>query len=217
MNKAVAYHEWMGIALNNPRPNHYELLGIPLFEENLTVIANGAARRISYLQTMVAGEFAELAQEIQKEVAIAKLCLMRETSRNEYQRALMQEIANSDPVKKREILESSKSLGIELSAEVMDLFVDETRSHSIKLAKQKVWLIGSSNDCDLVVKNHFVSRKHCLLFRCYDQYELEDWGSTNGTFVNDRMLPPRVRTPISKSDIVTLGKVTLMPWPPVTD
>ena len=48
MNKTAAYHEWLGIPLKDVTPNHYELLGVPLFEANTTVISNGAARRVSF-------------------------------------------------------------------------------------------------------------------------------------------------------------------------
>ena len=99
----------------------------------------------------------------------------------------------------------------------MELLVDETRIQNLKLAEQQIWLIGSSQDCDLTIKNQYVSRKHCLLFKKAHAFELEDWASTNGTFVNGERLSPRSRTRISNSDIVTLGERTLMPWPPVAD
>ena len=217
MNKPAAYHEWLGIPLRDDRPNHYEILGIPLFETNKTVIANGAARRVSYLQTMVVGEYAELAQEIQKEVSQAKFCLMRDDTRAEYQKKLMQAIAEQSASNKNAKVESTFSIAADMHEGSMELFVDETRNQNLKLAKQKIWLIGSSADCDLIIKNQYVSRKHCLLFKYGHQFELEDWGSTNGTFVNNRMILPRVRTKISTADIVTLGKVTLMPWPPLSD
>ena len=89
MNKSAAYHEWLGIPLRDEKPNHYEILGIPFSETNNNVVSNGAARRISFLQTMVAGEFAELAQKIQKEVSQAKLCQLRQNSRDKYQAELM--------------------------------------------------------------------------------------------------------------------------------
>lgn len=215
MNKTAAYHEWLGIPLKDVTPNHYELLGVPLFEANTTVISNGAARRVSFLQTMVAGEYAELAQEIQKEVSQAKLCLMREASRLDYQNQLMETIASSDSKSKSILVDSAFSVVSEF--ESLDKMVHEIKHHNRELSQQKIWLIGSADDCDLIIKNQYVSRKHCLLFKNGDQFELEDWASTNGTCVNDAVLQPRVRTPISTDDIITLGRVTLMPWPPLSD
>jgi hypothetical protein len=217
MNKSAAYHEWLGIPLRDEKPNHYEILGIPLFETNNNVISNGAARRISFLQTMVASEYAELAQEIQKEVSQAKLCLLREKSRDEYQVELMKRFADQSGDDNMDKLESTFSVAAEFTEGSLELLVDETRIQNLKLAEQQIWLIGSSNDCDLTLKNQYVSRKHCLLFKKGRTFELEDWASTNGTFVNGNRLAPRTRTRVSNSDIVTLGERTLMPWPPLTN
>jgi hypothetical protein len=219
MNKATAYHEWLGIAPKEETPNFYEILGVPLFEPDTTVISNGAARQIAFLQSMIAGQFAELAQEIQKEVAQAKLCLMVEKTRLEYQHSMAHKIAEEASDGGVRSVESTFSVAAtELTGFTdasLELFVDETQSRNRELSQQSVWLIGSSPDCDLIIKNQFISRKHCLLFRHGDEYEIEDWGSTNGTVVNDVVLTPRVRTDISQSDIITLGKCTLMPWPPI--
>lgn len=215
MDKLIAYHEWLGIPLKNDAPNHYELLGIPIFECNPNVISNGAARCISFLQSMVASEFAELAQEIQKEVAQAKLCLMREASRNEYQHKLMQILSSYDKEKMQQAAESTFTPSVNLENASFDEFLNESRNFQRRLSLQSIWLIGSAPDCDLVIKNQFISRKHCLLFRYENRYEVEDWGSTNGTYVNNVMLTPRARKTITTADVVTLGKVTLMPWPPV--
>lgn len=217
MDKSTAYHEWMGIPKKDEPPNLYELLGIPLFETNLVVISNGAARRNIYLQTMFASEYAEMAQEIQKEVTRAKISLMNEKSRLEYENALKRQLEVLDIASKQSVASSLFSLSVDISGSALDAFVDETRNLNEKLAKQAVWLIGSGSDCDIVVKNKFVSRKHCFLFRRNRMFELEDWNSTNGTFVNEQRIPPRTRTPIKSTDVVTLGKVTQMPWPPIHD
>jgi hypothetical protein len=215
MDKLTAYHEWLGIPQKSDAPNYYELLGIPLFECNSNVISNGAARCISFLQSMVASEYAELAQEIQKEVAQAKICLMREVSRNEYQNRLMQRLASYDAEHMQRAAESTFTPSVNLDHVSFDQFLNDTRNFHRRLSLQNIWLIGSAPECDLIIKNQFISRKHCLLFRYENRYEVEDWASTNGTYVNNEMLTPRVRKQISTTDVVTLGKVTLMPWPPV--
>lgn len=217
MDKTAAYYEWLGIPAREDPPNYYEILGIPLFETNRNVISNGAQRHISFLDTMKASEYAELAQVIQKEVSQAKLCLMRDETRQKYQQELMIKLAERSAAEKMAKLESTFSVAADFDEGSIDMFIGETQRQNIELAKQKIWLIGSSAECDLIIKNQYVSRKHCLLFKKGDQFELEDWASTNGTFVNNKMLMPRTRTSILKTDIVTLGKCTLMPWPPLSD
>lgn len=80
-------------------------------------------------------------------------------------------------------------------------------------ASDASWTVGSSPDCDLVVKQPVVSGTHCRLSLQGEEYVLEDLGSTNGTFVNGYRLDPHSPVYISGSDRVTLGQNLLMPWP----
>ena len=73
------------------------------------------------------------------------------------------------------------------------------------------WTIGSAADSDLVVNVPSVSGRHCRLSLLDDGYTLEDLGSTNGTYVNGIKLTQRQK--ISRSDTITLGLTTPMPWP----
>jgi ABC transport system ATP-binding/permease protein len=76
-----------------------------------------------------------------------------------------------------------------------------------------IWTVGSSPDCDLVVAQSFVSKRHCRLSLHGDQYVLEDLGSTNGTYVNGHRLDPSVPVYVSSADQITLGLTHPMPWP----
>ncbi len=75
----------------------------------------------------------------------------------------------------------------------------------------KSWTIGAKPDCDLVVNEAKVSGQHCRLSWDGHGFVLEDLGSTNGTYVNGVRVAGKVR--ITRSDSVTLGHVTPMPWP----
>lgn len=73
------------------------------------------------------------------------------------------------------------------------------------------WLIGSAEDCDLVVQHPNVSAHHCRLTRTAVGWSLEDLRSSNGTFVNRvRVVDPLA---VSQQDRITLGQSVEMPWP----
>jgi len=49
-------------------------------------------------------------------------------------------------------------------------------------------LIGREVPADLVIENHFVSRRHALISPGPDGYSISDAGSKNGTTVNDTLI-----------------------------
>ncbi|MCC9606116.1 FHA domain-containing protein [Blastopirellula sp. JC732] len=77
------------------------------------------------------------------------------------------------------------------------------------------WIIGASSDCDLVVDQQTVSGRHCALERVGGQWFVEDLSSTNGVYVNGERISER--RPITRNDLVTLGKNVTLPWPEVGD
>ena len=49
--------------------------------------------------------------------------------------------------------------------------------------------IGRSSDNDVVVDNKLASRHHAVIQKIKDAYFIIDAGSTNGTFVNNTIIP----------------------------
>ena len=64
-------------------------------------------------------------------------------------------------------------------------------------------IIGRSNDCDIVVNDSAVSRKHLRVIKFKGGYYAEDLGSTNGSYLNQHLLKSRTR--INSSDILYVG------------
>lgn len=229
MDKDTAYHEWLGIPKSKHPPNHYVLLSIPEFERSKTVIENAAARNIFFLQRFFSSPFAELAQQIQKEVAEAKKFLCDPDRKEEYDIELATMINLVESKTSTDIasqpgkssVKSSFATVLATTANTTEVksirdIIDDGIQSSIMLAEKKNWLIGwDPGKCDIIVDNKFVSAKHCILF-CEDgEFEIEDLNSTNGTFVNGEKLSPRRRYPVRQKDDITLGRKTIMPWPPI--
>jgi hypothetical protein len=71
---------------------------------------------------------------------------------------------------------------------------------------QKVYSIGRSPSCDIIVTHdEFISRRHALL-RCDEskQWSIVDLGSSRGTFVND--IEIRDTNPLTDGDEILVGK-----------
>ncbi|MFV0405313.1 MAG: FHA domain-containing protein [Propioniciclava sp.] len=68
--------------------------------------------------------------------------------------------------------------------------------------------IGRASDCQLILDDDYVSTHHARITRSPHGYQVEDLGSTNGTFLNnERLSQPRPYTP---SDTVRIGQTQLV-------
>ena len=67
-------------------------------------------------------------------------------------------------------------------------------------------IIGKASDADFILTDVLVSRKHARLIKSDSQFILEDLGSTNGTYLNGKL----IRTaPVREGDVITLGNTDL--------
>jgi pSer/pThr/pTyr-binding forkhead associated (FHA) protein len=63
-------------------------------------------------------------------------------------------------------------------------------------------VVGRSPTAQVILRDHGVSRAHCQIRACQHYCEVDDLGSTNGTFVNDQRITEGV---VRAGDIVALG------------
>jgi two-component system, cell cycle response regulator len=66
--------------------------------------------------------------------------------------------------------------------------------------------VGRAQDCDIVIADSSISRKHLKVEKTQDGFLLKDLGSTNGIWVNDLRCQEH---PLADGDKVQLGKVVL--------
>jgi pSer/pThr/pTyr-binding forkhead associated (FHA) protein len=68
-------------------------------------------------------------------------------------------------------------------------------------------LIGRSSDCQLLLEDDYVSTRHARITATPTGYQVEDLGSTNGTFLNNQRIG--APTPFREGDTLRIGR-TLM-------
>jgi DNA-directed RNA polymerase subunit RPC12/RpoP len=82
------YHKWLGIRDAERPPNHYRLLGLELFENDLDVIDDAAQRQMAHVRNYQLGPNSKLSQRILNELAKARICLLDPDKKTEYDRQL---------------------------------------------------------------------------------------------------------------------------------
>ncbi len=75
------------------------------------------------------------------------------------------------------------------------------------LLSEERTLIGRSPECEVFLDDVTVSRRHSAIGRNGDDFEIEDLGSLNGTFVNRRRIESK--TQLEDDDELQIGKYRL--------
>jgi hypothetical protein len=91
------YHVWLSIQPEEQPPNHYRLLGLPLFETNADVIDSAADRQMAHLRTFQSGKHGDLTQRLLNEVAAARVCLLDAKKRAAYDQQLRVKLPAATP------------------------------------------------------------------------------------------------------------------------
>ena len=71
---------------------------------------------------------------------------------------------------------------------------------------KEVVSIGRNASNDIHIDNLSVSKNHAKISRNKDAYQVEDLKSTNGTYLNEKMVS---KAELKHNDVITVGKHTL--------
>ncbi|MGC3995330.1 MAG: FHA domain-containing protein [Propionicimonas sp.] len=87
------------------------------------------------------------------------------------------------------------------------LTVTHGKQAGLQLPLGEAVLIGRASDCQLILDDDYVSTRHARISRTPAGFQVEDLGSTNGTFVNNQRIS--APTPFGVDDTLRIGR-TLM-------
>jgi len=89
-------HKWLGIPPEEQPPNHYRLLGLCVFEDDLDVIDAAADKHLAFLHNLANGEYGEEAEDLSNKISSARLLLLNSKRKGQYDERLRAEIAKGD-------------------------------------------------------------------------------------------------------------------------
>ncbi len=69
--------------------------------------------------------------------------------------------------------------------------------------------IGRDRENAITLDDTLVSRRHALIQKIGSDYFIEDLGSTNGTYVNKKRLPPEKYVRLKPTDTILIGRTEL--------
>ncbi|MDO5576529.1 MAG: hypothetical protein Q4F84_05570, partial [Fibrobacter sp.] len=82
------YRKWFGIPESECPPNYYRLLGIEKFEADKDVISMAADARMMLLRSLAGGQLAATSQQLLNEVSHARMLLLNEQTKFQYDQTL---------------------------------------------------------------------------------------------------------------------------------
>lgn len=88
--------QWLAIPPDEQPPDHYRLLGLPLFESDRHVIAEAAQKRKALVQSHRSGPHAQLARKLESQLAKATACLLNPYRKQLYDQHLRSSLAKRD-------------------------------------------------------------------------------------------------------------------------
>ena len=94
------YRIWLSIPPSEQPANYYRLLGLPLFESDPDVISGAADRQMTHVRTFQTGKYSELSQKILNELSAARITLLDQNRKSQYDaelRATMESSENPAP------------------------------------------------------------------------------------------------------------------------
>lgn len=183
MPLTAAIREMLGIDEQQQPANYYHLLGISPDETSRDVIEDAAFRQAMRVEAFQATPWEWAVAPLLELLEKAKACLV-------------------DPVE-RQAYDQSRS-GAAVAAGGVPAVEAPLPSERLE------WTLGASRDCDIIIDDPYVSRRHCRIVQEEGKYWIEDLDSCNGTFVDGERVVRRKE--LSLNDSIGLGKTLRIAW-----
>jgi len=150
------YRKWLGILPKDQPPNHYRLLGVEVFEDDLDVIEGAADRQMGFVRQYQSGEHAAAAAKILNELAIARLCLLKPASKAAYDAKLRHILAAPEAKTAPE----AAQLPFSVDEPATGLIMDSSASRYVAARRGGRWKVPVFGLVAVAIVSVFLLRNH---------------------------------------------------------
>jgi len=105
------YWKWLGIPPDRQPADHYALLGISRFETDEDVIENAAVRQMNHVRSFQGGQHVALSQQLLNELSTARLCLLNDEQKRDYDQQLQAQHAGEPDQKDQPVASRAAPAG----------------------------------------------------------------------------------------------------------
>jgi pSer/pThr/pTyr-binding forkhead associated (FHA) protein len=70
--------------------------------------------------------------------------------------------------------------------------------------------IGRDKSNNIQINDNLTSRQHAVIQKIKDAYFIKDLHSTNGTFVNDKIVPEGKYIKLHRNDVIKIGRTEII-------
>ena len=92
----------------------------------------------------------------------------------------------------------------------LNIFDRKVFVHYADLSDGVSWIAGREEECDIVLENKYLTKRHFEILRRSEGFFLKDLGSSNGTFLNDKKIPPQKERLLKSQDVISISTVRLI-------
>ena len=148
MSEIDVYKEWLGIPEGIRPPDHYTLLRLVQFEDDVEKVRANYRKLNAHVRKYATGQFLIRSQELLNEMAKAMLCLTDPDGKVEYDRSLGRETPQSDDDEPRTVLQYLVSRNLIKRGQVSEIeHFAEARGLSHRDAVIQMKLVEAPDAC----------------------------------------------------------------------
>lgn len=92
----------------------------------------------------------------------------------------------------------------------LSISINEEPAQYVDLNEGTCWIAGREEECDIVLENNYLTKRHFEILKKKEQFTIKDLGSSNGTFLNGKKLQPQIPNNLKSEDIISIGDVKIV-------